>query len=257
MATDRREGATREFDFSHCLARGLRRNLFQAFADQEQLAEQAWSTMRTAARPFRSNREKGGVARLAATRMAASLRAFQKTGSQLHPTYSGFELSRFDLTYDNELFENQIAVARLTFTRNARGAEADLVPIGFIGAHAIERMFQRCGITSLGTAEDELCSALPWMNALSTAVESLGSGRPVHQLPIPTTHGTFLAQCMADSGLVWIRTWVCAGSSDRIDNTVDALRTWHAATGKNPTDGFRSLLSMPAHRWLCDAYQPN
>ncbi len=104
MLTECRNGSTREDGFSHRLARGLRRNLFQRFADEEEQAQRAWSAMRIAAMPFRSRRDQSGAARLAATRMAACLREFNEGGTTSHPQYSGFELSRFDLAVGDELF---------------------------------------------------------------------------------------------------------------------------------------------------------
>lgn len=255
MLTQSREPATPEARFSHRLARGLRRNLFQRFADQETQAQQAWSAMRTAAMPFRSRRDEQGAARLASARMAASLRGFRKAGTPSCPTYSGFEFSRFDLTLDDELFENQIGVTHLTFTRHPNGAKAAGSVIGGFGAHAIERLFQRRATTNLDVADDEICSALPWMHALSVAAKNLGPGRSVCQLPIPTRHGAFLARWLADSSFVWVRTWVCAGTSPRIDNTVAALRAWHITPCCDPMDGFRMLLAMPANRWLSSPYE--
>lgn len=245
-----------EASFSHRLARGLRRNLFQRFADQEAQAQRAWSAMRTAAMPYRSVREKKGAARLASARMAAGLHGFHKAGTLSQPTYSGFELYRFDLTIDDELFDNQIGVAHLTFARHANSAEATRIPLGGFGAHAAERLFQRRATTNLDNANDEICSALPWMHTLSVAIRERRAGRPVCQLPIPTRHGAFLARLLANSSFVWVRTWVRAGTNPRIDNTVAALRAWRAIPRQDPMNGIHMLLAMPANRWLCEPYQP-
>lgn len=257
MLCEARTTTAPESGFSHRLARGLRRNLFQRFADQEPQAQQAWSAARTAAMPFRSRRDANAVARLASARMAVGLRDFRKAGTPSLPHYSGFELSRFDLGAGGELFENQIMVSHVTFRRTAKSGEAERNPIGGIGAHAIERFFQRRGTSHLNDGDDEICSALRWMDALFGVAKNLGRHRPICQVPIPTRNGVFLAHWLVDSSLIWARTWVCSGTNPRIDNTVAALRAWRRIPSQDPMHGFRILLAMPANHWLRVPYQPH
>ena len=151
---------------------------------------------------------------------------------------------------DGEI-EKALAISVVKLTTESRPLATSKI-FGWLYPHAVERLFMRLDTVSVETAASELGSALPCFARLTTAVR--GCGRQVLQLPVPTSHGYFLAHPTGAAGAFALHTWLPLHSNPRIDYTLAAIKAWFHTPAADAFATLRSLLAESRNRWIQQPY---
>lgn len=240
--------------FSHRLARGLRRELFREFHELDRKWQALAPTVSLMNTARLATRERARILQRLVPRMRASLAAYYEHNANNAFLAAGMSLLPVKQAFTGGETEDALRANQVRVLVNGGRVGLSNKPVALISQHAIERMFGRLATTNHAVAQAELASGFVWFDLLHAACQSLSYRTRPRQFAIPTETGAFLGQHCHDSGLLQVRTWVPAGSNNRIDRTLAALQAWCATPSSDTASTFRSLLAQPCNQWLGQPY---
>lgn len=235
---------------SHSHARGLRRDLFRMVGDRTNAALPTFQTRCTLLRrPYRSNREMRAVF----DRARQSLRSLAHGVHALPDHCSGLVLIPAERQHEEGEAEALLQIAAASIKRGPAWMHGTLRPIGSIGQHAVERMFQRMKTTSKDEVLREITDFSIWIELIQiVSIASVERDR-IEQLPLPTPHGIFLCDRETDEWQVHLRTWLPHGASARYDASVESIvQWWRSLASTSAVDAitsFEAMASRPENQW--------
>jgi hypothetical protein len=235
---------------SQAHARGLRRDLFRMVGDRTRASLPVFRTRcALLQRPYRSSREMSAVF----DRARQSLRSLVYDFRAAPDHCTGLVLIPVERRHEEGEAEALLEIAVATIDRRGGCMSGRLRPIGSIGQHAVERMFQRMKTTSKDEVMRDITGFALWIELIHiVSIASVDRDR-IEQLPLPTPHGIFLCDRETDEWQVHLRTWLPHGASARCDASVASIVHWvhgfRSTSAFDAVKSFEAMASLPENHW--------
>ncbi|MFM2289327.1 MAG: hypothetical protein RL684_2470 [Pseudomonadota bacterium] len=243
--------------YSHRLARGLTRDLHRFLRDGRSELDALYQELKTAALPYRSQGERLRVRGRAIAHMKSKLLAFEQSTSDMAMHAAGLKLTSLPFRYPDGQSELALMANKLSLCIGPANNSVEERRICLISQHAVERMFSRMRINDMPVVLAEIQQCAPWLLALHASCEASGAAQRIRQVAVPTRNGLLLCRRHPVNGVLDARTWVNAGTNERLDRTLAALHAWKAIPTTDTNATFARLLADPANKWMLQPYADN